>query len=104
MLFWICVHYEEPDKAKVDEDFEKWNFLDMEELAKLKKGEIGDEQDFNSSAKKKFTSYYQSLVPWVNRLRKEVFPDDKRWKKEDRELSERMKGILREACVDPKVQ
>ncbi|KAG5300605.1 FunK1 protein kinase [Histoplasma ohiense] len=103
VLFWICVHYEGPDKAKVDEDFEKWNFLDMEELAKLKKGEIGDEQDFNSSAKKKFTSYYQPLVPWVNRLRKEVFPDGKRWKKEDRELPERMKEILREACADPKV-
>ncbi|EDN03934.1 predicted protein [Histoplasma mississippiense (nom. inval.)] len=103
VLFWICVHYEGPDKAKVDEDFEKWNFLDMEELAKLKKGEIGDEQDFNSSAKKRFTSYYQPLVPWVNRLRKEVFPDGKRWKKEDRELPERMKEILREACADPKV-
>ncbi|OJD13569.1 hypothetical protein AJ78_05985 [Emergomyces pasteurianus Ep9510] len=104
VLFWICIHYEGPDKAKVDEDFEKWNFLGMEELAKLKKGEIGDEQDFNSSAKKKFTSYYQPLVPWVNRLRREVFPDGKRWKKEDQGLPGRMKKILREACADPKVQ
>lgn len=40
---------------------------------------------------------------WVNRLRRVVFPSDRRWRKEDRDLYVRMKDVLRAARKDPKV-
>jgi hypothetical protein len=48
-----------------------------------------------------FTPYYESLVPWLNRLRKVVFPNGGRWEEEDRGLYSWMKDILREAQKDP---
>ena len=97
VLFWICIHYDSPSADRVVPRFEKWNYLDTEGLADLKKGVINDEADFLKTAENEFTSYYQPLVPWVNRLRRVVFPNDKRWEKEDRGLYSRMKMILCEA-------
>jgi len=46
VLFWICIHCDGPGEGKVVAQFDKWNYADTEELARLKKGEISDEGDF----------------------------------------------------------
>jgi hypothetical protein len=103
VLFWICIHYGSPNEGScVVEMFEKWNYVNTEELAQLKKGIVAHEQDFIETAEENFTEYYQPLIPWVNRLRKVVFPNGGRWEKDDRELYSWMKEILGEAQKDPK--
>lgn len=42
-------------------------------------------------------------MPWIGRLRAAVFPGSVRWKREDG-LYYALRGILREAREDPKVQ
>ncbi|KAL7755607.1 hypothetical protein ACKLNR_014134 [Fusarium oxysporum f. sp. zingiberi] len=103
VLFWICIHYNGADEARVVLEFDKWNYVDMGELANLKKGQVSHEGDFIKTAEENFTSYYQPLVPWVNRLRKVVFPNGGRWEREDRRQYARVKEILQEAGRDPKV-
>ncbi|KAI9761206.1 MAG: hypothetical protein M1840_002006 [Geoglossum simile] len=59
VLFWICIHYNEPNKkSQVVPKFEKLNYEEMEELAKLKKGMVDHEGDFIKTVKENFTSYY----------------------------------------------
>jgi hypothetical protein len=101
VLFWICIHFDGLTKERVVPRFEKCNYVDMEELARLKKGEVDHERDFITAAEHSFTSYYQVLIPWVNRLRKAVFPDGGRWEKENKGLYSPMKEILQEAQTDP---
>jgi hypothetical protein len=103
VLFWICVHYDGPGEGKVMAQFDKWNYANTEELAWLKKAVIDDERDFIKTAKEYFTPYYNPLVPWVNRLRKVVFPNEKRWQNEDSGLYAQMREILGEARRDPRV-
>ena len=64
---------------------------------------IDDEEDFLKMVEEHFTIYYKSLIPWVNRLRRKVFPNGERWKKPAPELYSSMKEILREARKDMKV-
>ncbi|KAI1524021.1 hypothetical protein PtrEW4_009834 [Pyrenophora tritici-repentis] len=104
VLFWICIHYDGPSKGRVVPQFEKWNYIDTEELAKLKKGEVGDESDFLRTARVTFTPYYQSLIPYVNRLRRKVFPNGGRWRVPNPKLYSEMKEILRAAQDDLKEQ
>ncbi|RYO87915.1 hypothetical protein DL764_008794 [Monosporascus ibericus] len=103
VLFWICVHCNGPDESLVVPRFEKWNYLDTEELASDKKGVIADEGDFLKIMEEYFTSYFQALSSWVNRLRRKVFPSGERWKKPSPELYHSMKETLREARKDPRV-
>jgi serine/threonine protein kinase len=103
VLFWICIHYDRRNEGRVVPRFEKWNYIDTEELAELKKGQVSHEGDFVKTVGENFTSHYQSLIPWVNRLRKVVFPNGRRWEKEDTGLCSRMKEMLREAQKDSKV-
>lgn len=103
VLFWICIHCNGPDEGRVVPRFEKWNYVDTEELAELKKGQVSHEGDFIRAAEENFTSYYRPLTPWVNRLRKAVFPNGGRWEREDRALYTRMRDILQEARKDSKV-
>lgn len=80
VLFWICVHYSEPNKKPgVVLRFEEWNDVDMEILADLKKGIVSDEGDFKEKMDVNFTLYYYLLGPWMNRLRKVVSPNGRRW-------------------------
>ncbi|KAI1508044.1 hypothetical protein KJE20_03562 [Pyrenophora tritici-repentis] len=104
VLFWICIHYDGPSEGRVVPQFEKWNYIDTDELAKLKKGEVGDESDFLKTAKATFTPYYQSLIPYVNRLRRKVFPNGGRWRVPNPKLYSEMKEILRAAQDDLKEQ
>ncbi|KAH7109238.1 hypothetical protein B0J13DRAFT_663847 [Dactylonectria estremocensis] len=103
VLFWICIHCNEPDEGRVVPRFEKWNYVGTEELAELKKGQVSHEGDFIRTAEENFTSYYRPLTLWVNRLRKAVFPNGGRWEREDRALYSRMRDILQEARKDYKV-
>lgn len=103
VLYWICIHYEGPNQGRVVQEFDQWNFISMESLAELKKGRVSHEGDFLKATKENFTQYYQPLVPWVNRLRKVVFPNGGRWEREDAGLYSKMKTILCEAQKDPEV-
>ncbi|PGG99671.1 hypothetical protein AJ79_08445 [Helicocarpus griseus UAMH5409] len=75
VLFWICIHYDGPGKGRVVEHFEEWNYVNTKTLADEKKGVVSDEGGFLRTAEENFTPYYQPLAPWVNRLRRIVFPD-----------------------------
>ncbi|POR33452.1 Uncharacterized protein TPAR_06369 [Tolypocladium paradoxum] len=103
VLFWICVHYDGTGRGRVVPRFDRWNYIDLEELAEVKKGQVCHEGDFIRRATETFTAYYQSLIPWVNRLRRVVFPNGGRWEREDRGLYAQMMEILQEAQRDPKV-
>ncbi|KAK4243176.1 hypothetical protein C7999DRAFT_44951 [Corynascus novoguineensis] len=103
VLFWICIHCDGPGEGTVVAQFDKWNYADTEELAQLKKGQISDEGDFIKAAEKNFTPYYKPMVPWVNKLRKVVFPNGRRWEREDSGLYTRMRKILEEARKDPRI-
>ncbi|KAK4137726.1 hypothetical protein BT67DRAFT_119307 [Trichocladium antarcticum] len=103
VLLWTCVHYHGPGQARVVPQFDKWNYVDMEELAKLKQGTVSDEDIFRNTAVGFFTKYYEPLMPWVNALRQMVFPGGRRWKSEDSALYARVKGVLKEARQDPRV-
>ncbi|KAL4784889.1 hypothetical protein BJX76DRAFT_197301 [Aspergillus varians] len=101
VTFWICVHYDGPNASRIVPRFEKWNYVDMEELAEFKKGVVAHEGDFVSMVNENFTFYYQPLALWVNRLRKVVFPGGGRWEREDKALYTQMKDVLRAAIEDP---
>ncbi|KAH7012487.1 uncharacterized protein B0I36DRAFT_339394, partial [Microdochium trichocladiopsis] len=36
VLFWICIHHNGPGQSEIIPQFDKWNYADAEELAKLK--------------------------------------------------------------------
>ncbi|KJK73463.1 hypothetical protein H634G_11305 [Metarhizium anisopliae BRIP 53293] len=103
VLFWICIHYNGPDDSRTVQRFEKWNYVEMAELAELKKGQVSHEQDFIKTTSEYFTTLYTPLIPWVNKLRKVVFPNGRRWEIEDDRLYLRMKNVLRDAVTDPTV-
>ena len=87
VLFWICIYYNRPNKkGNVVNRFDKWNSVDIEELAKMKKGEVDNEGDFLKGIGYNFSLYYQLLIPWVNRLRKVVFLGSGRRKGNDKKL------------------
>lgn len=104
VLFWICIHYEEPGKAIFVERFEKWNYMNTEELAGAKIGVIADEDVFLTVVDDYFTPYYQPLSLWVNRLRRIVFPNGGRWKKANLKLGSEMRKVLQDAQEDPQVK
>ena len=103
VLFWICIHCDGPGDGKVMAQFDKWNYADTEELAKLKLGTVSDVDIFRKTTEESFTKYYRPLAPWVNTLRKAVFPGGRRWKREDSGLYAQMRDTLEEARKDPKV-
>ena len=100
VLFWICVHYDGPDKDIGATEFECWNYESDQKLAELKLGLVSRERHFLNRITNAFTPYYQPLVPHVNRLRRVVFPMNNPWENEDRTLYFRMKEILRNAQKD----
>jgi hypothetical protein len=99
VLFWICIHYDGPDKSRVIRQFDKWNSVDMEELAKLKLGTVAKEAIFMKTIVDNFTPYYEPFIPLVNRLRKVVFPKDKPWEQDDEKLYTQMLETLRSGHV-----
>ncbi|KXH68106.1 hypothetical protein CSAL01_12930 [Colletotrichum salicis] len=103
VLFWICIHYDENGKDIGATGFDGWNYDNDDKLVASKKGVIDDEEDFLKKAEKNFSAHYQTLIPWVNRLRREVFPFGGRWKRSEPKLYSSMKKILHDAQKDPAV-
>ena len=68
MLFLIYIYYNRLNNKKVVKRFNKWNYIDIEELTKIKKGIVGNKRDFLKSVEVTFTPYYQPLIPYINRL------------------------------------
>ena len=59
MLFWICIYYNGPNrKGNVVNRFNKWNSINIEKLAKIKKGEVDNKGDFLKGAGNNFLLYY----------------------------------------------
>ncbi|KAH6988793.1 serine/threonine-protein kinase Sgk2 [Ilyonectria sp. MPI-CAGE-AT-0026] len=102
VLFWICIHYSRPDESRVVPRFEKWNYVDTEELAGMKLGVVAKEAIFMKTITDNFTLYYEPLIPLLNGMRKIVFPKDKPWEREDEKLFSRMREILRKEWQDLK--
>ncbi|KAF1359118.1 hypothetical protein EJ07DRAFT_120978 [Lizonia empirigonia] len=96
VLFWICIHYN-GSQGRVVQQFDKWNYANTEELAKLKLGTVSDDDIFRKTTLEHFTEYYQPLIPCVNKLRRKVFPGGGRWKDPNPKLYVEMKEILRTA-------
>jgi hypothetical protein len=100
VLFWICIHYTGPNgENRVVPKFEKWNYADTEELAKIKEGTVAREQVFNKTTEN-FTPYFQPFVPLMKKLRRIIFPMGKPWENEDKKLYSQMREILRKAMED----
>ena len=59
MLFWIYIYYNRPNrKGNIVNRFNKWNFIDIEELAKIKKGKVDNKGDFLKGVDNNFLLYY----------------------------------------------
>jgi hypothetical protein len=58
VLFWICIHYDRLVKDVRATEFEKWNYVNIEELAELKLGLVSRERYFLNWITKAFTLYY----------------------------------------------
>ncbi|PLB47088.1 hypothetical protein P170DRAFT_511741 [Aspergillus steynii IBT 23096] len=99
-FFWICIHH--GPTGAVSTRFERWNSTSLSdrELADIKKGIVAHEPDFLVLTRRSFTPFYAPLAPWVNSLRKVVFPRGGRLEVEDVDLSGRMVSLLRDACED----
>jgi len=59
VLFWIYIYYNRPNrKGNVVNRFNKWNSIDTEELAKIKKKKVDNKGDFLKGAGDNFLLYY----------------------------------------------
>jgi len=96
VLFWICIHYDEPRQGRAVRQFDKWNYVDMEELAKQKLGTVAQEAIFMWTITDHFTPHYRPLIPLLGRLRKMVFPGGGPWEREEDGLYSRMREALRD--------
>ncbi|KAK4134878.1 hypothetical protein BT67DRAFT_378402 [Trichocladium antarcticum] len=94
VLFWICIHCNGPDESRVVPEFDTWNYISTERLAKEKLGTVAKESIFVKTITDNFTPYYAPLIPLLNKLRKVVFPQDKPCEREDKQLYARMRDIL----------
>jgi serine/threonine protein kinase len=97
VLFWICIHHHGPDKTRVVPEFDKWNYTDMRDLAKIKLGTVAVQALFMETITDNFTSYFEPLIPWMERLRKIIFPGNQPQKRDNEMLYPQMKSILLEA-------
>jgi len=103
LLFWICIHYQGPDGRALETEFDCWNYEETVKLAKLKLGTVSDEDIFLETMNQHFTLYFKPFIPWMNRLRRIVFPSGRLRKEEDEGLASKMMETLREAQKDPNV-
>jgi hypothetical protein len=68
-----------------------------ENLAKIKTGSVFEEDKFRKEVEENVATYCTPLTPCIEELQKVVFPEGKRWLKENRQLYSRMKSILQQA-------
>ncbi|CAK7566897.1 MAG: hypothetical protein SEPTF4163_004851 [Sporothrix epigloea] len=103
VLFWICIHYDAAGKANRREAFDAWNYEGDQSLITIKIGTVFEQEHFLETIQANFTSHYQPMIPWVDKLRGVVFPDGKRRKTLAPQLYSQMRDVLREAQKDPSV-
>ncbi|RFU27831.1 hypothetical protein B7463_g8503, partial [Scytalidium lignicola] len=103
VLFWICIFYGEPSEEKIVLRYDKWLYLIDADLATEKAEEVQNEECFLQNAANNFTTTYQPLIPWLNKLRKVLFPNGERRSTLDMGLYDEMQKILKEAQTDPNV-
>jgi len=96
VLFWVCVHWNGPGRSRSKTKYDSWNYKSTEELAEIKKGKVDEEDRFTKEVEKEFTTQCRPLITCIKELRKDVFPNGKRWLKEDRQLYSRMKSVLQQ--------
>ncbi|KAF5962908.1 hypothetical protein FBULB1_13735 [Fusarium bulbicola] len=63
VLFWICIHYDGPDRSRAVPQFDKWNYADMEELGQVGNSDKG--VDLCGHHHEKFHSLLQSTRPVI---------------------------------------
>lgn len=83
VLFWICIHSDGRNeksevKRRIVSKYERWNYVDTEDLADLKKGLIVEDDVFDKTVAG-FTPGYKSLIPCIQELRKYIVPNGKRY-------------------------
>ncbi|KAF1996945.1 serine/threonine-protein kinase Sgk2 [Amniculicola lignicola CBS 123094] len=100
VLFWVCVHWNGPGRSRSQTKYDSWNYEPTQKLAEIKKGKMDEEDKFMEEVEKEFTAQCRPLIPCIQELRKVVFPEGKRWLREDRELYSRMKSVLQQAKKD----
>ncbi|KAL4871728.1 hypothetical protein BDV12DRAFT_163649 [Aspergillus spectabilis] len=83
VILWICIHYDGPNSSRVVPRFEKWNYVNMEELAGMKLGVVAKESIFLRSQRTilhpitglsfhGLTIYEGRFPPWISRGRKRI--------------------------------
>ncbi|PSN58875.1 hypothetical protein BS50DRAFT_663036 [Corynespora cassiicola Philippines] len=100
VLFWVCIHCTGPHGHRRVSRIESWNFASTEDLAKIKKGSVDEEDRFSKEVEESFTPYCSQLIPCIKDLRKVVFPGGKRWLKGDQQLYSQMMAVLQQALRD----
>lgn len=103
VLLHICIYYGERGELIGSSRFEDWDDMDDEQLAEAKWAIVHDEKGLLEMAEGSFTSYYRPLIPWVSRLRREVFPNGMMWTSLEPMLYFAMKRVLQAAREDPAV-
>ncbi|KAI1441334.1 hypothetical protein F5Y02DRAFT_399871 [Annulohypoxylon stygium] len=97
VLFWICIYRENGSlKDNIVLRFEKWWFLDGQDLVNDKLDIVRDEESFWKVAEEYFTPYHKPLIPCLNRLREVVFPGGHARQDQDIDLYDAMIEVLQE--------
>ncbi|KAF2839987.1 hypothetical protein M501DRAFT_1010229 [Patellaria atrata CBS 101060] len=97
VLFWVCVRWNGPGRLRSETQYDSWNYEPTQKLAEIKKGKVDEEDKFTEEVEKEFTAQCKPLIPCIQELRRVVFPEGKRWLREDRQLYSRMKSVLQRA-------
>ena len=56
VLFWACIHCTGSGGQRRVSKFQAWNFESIENLAKIKKGSVDEEDKFNKEVDENFTT------------------------------------------------
>ncbi|GAO20124.1 hypothetical protein UVI_02051860 [Ustilaginoidea virens] len=104
VIFWICIHYEGHGKSVGTVKYDHWNYDSLELLADIKAGTIANEATFLSRSETYFTPHYKPLIPWVNELRKRIFPNNQAWKRENPRLYSSVLDVIQQAQKDEHVK
>lgn len=97
-LFWICIHWNGPGKKRSQSDFEDWNYLSTEKLAREKAGQVS--KGIFNTVDDKVTPHCKPLIACLMELHKVCFPEGTRRLKSDRKLYLQMKHVLGKARED----
>ena len=97
-FFWICIHWNGPGKKRSESDFEDWNYLSTEKLAREKAGQVS--KGIFNKVGHKVTTYCKPFIPCLMELHTVCFPEGTRRLKSDRELYLQLKKVLKKARED----